>query len=226
VVKSDRSWWPGQADYDWIESTGRPPHPVFLEMENAATGIRSIPILSRDSGRVLGVLAANRRRIIEFGTAIGYSTLWMALGMPPDGRITTIDPDESRTARAREFWRRAGVPDDRIEVVNAPALEAFLGPNPALAGPFDMVFIDALKEEYQGYLDAVRDRLAPGALVVADNVLWSGRVSGERPSAAGDGTQELRDFCARLSADQAFETAILPIGDGLLVAALRADAPR
>jgi len=224
VVKSDKSWWPGQADYDWIESTGRPPHPVFLEMEEAASGIKSIPILSRDSGRVLAVLAANRRRIIEFGTAIGYSTLWMALGMPPDGRITTIDPDASRTGRAREFWQRAAVPDDRIEVITAPALDAFGGADASLAGPFDMVFIDALKEEYQGYLDAVRGRLTPGALVVADNVLWSGRTSGGRPSSPGDGTQELRDFCARLSADPAFETAILPIGDGLLVAALRADA--
>jgi caffeoyl-CoA O-methyltransferase len=224
VVKSDRSWWPGEADFDWIESTGRPPHPVFLEMEEAASGMRSIPILSRDSGRVLAVLAANRRRIIEFGTAIGYSTLWMALGMPPGGRITTIDPDESRTGRAREFWRSAGVPDDRIDVVNAPALDAFGSADARLAGPFDMVFIDALKEEYQGYLDAVRERLAPGALVVADNVLWSGRTSGGRPSNPGDGTEELRDFCARLSSDPAFETAILPIGDGLLVAALRADA--
>ena len=224
MVKSDSSWWPGRPDYDWIESTGRPPHPVFVEMEEAASGIKSIPILSRDSGRVLAVLAANRRRIIEFGTAIGYSTLWMALGMPADGRIVTIDPDASRTGRARDFWRRAGVPDDRIEIVNAPALDAFRGPSAALAGPFDLVFIDALKEEYQGYLDAVRDRLAPGALVVADNVLWSGRTSGGRPSSPGDGTQELRDFCARLSADPAFETAILPIGDGLLVAALRADA--
>jgi predicted O-methyltransferase YrrM len=224
VVKSDRSWWPGAADYDWIEATGRPPHPVFLEMEEAASGMQRIPILSRDSGRVLAVLAAGRRRIVEFGTAIGYSTLWMALAMPPDGRIATIDPDESRTGRAREFWRRAGVPDDRIEVVNAPALEAFRGADPRLGGPFDMVFIDALKEEYQGYLDAVRDRLAPGALVVADNVLWSGRTSGGRPSTPGDGTEALREFCARTAADPAFETAILPIGDGLLVAALRADA--
>ena len=94
---------------------------------------------------------------------------------------------------------------------------------PRLAGPFDLVFIDALKEEYQAYLDAVRPRLEPGATVVADNVLWSGRTSGGRPSTPGDGTAELRDFCARISADPAFETAILPIGDGLLVATLRPD---
>ena len=222
MVKSDRSWFPEQVDLDWIEATGRPPHPVFLEMEDAASGLRSIPILSRDSGRALAVLAAGRRRIVEVGTAIGYSTLWMALAMPSDGRIVTIDPDQGRTDRAREFWRSAGVPDDRIDVVNAPALEAF-GSDARLAGPFDLVFIDALKEEYQAYLDALRSRLTPGAMVIADNVLWSGRTSGGRPSQDGDGTAELRDFCARLCADPAFETAILPIGDGLLVATLRLD---
>jgi predicted O-methyltransferase YrrM len=221
-VKGDKSWYPEQVDLDWIESTGRPPHPVFLEMEAAATGLKRIPILSRESGRVLAVLATGRRRIVEVGTAIGYSTLWMALAMPSDGRIVTIDPDTARTARAREYWRSAGVPDDRVEVVNAPALDAFAS-DERLAGPFDLVFIDALKEEYQGYMDALRPRLEPGAVVVADNVLWSGRTSGGRPSEPGDGTAELRDFCARISADPAFETAILPIGDGLRVAALRMD---
>lgn len=220
-MKGDRSWYPEQVDLDWIESTGRPPHPVLLEMEAAASGLQRIPILGRDSGRVLAALAAGRRRVVEVGTAIGYSTLWMALALPRDGTIVTIDPDRSRTDRARELWRRAGVPDDRVEVVNAPALDALAAGEPRLAGPFDLAFIDALKEEYQGYLDGLRGRLAPGALVVADNVLWSGRTSGGRPSSPGDGTQDLRDFCARISADPAFETAILPVGDGLLVATLR-----
>lgn len=220
MVRSDRSWEPGQADLDWIEATGRPPHPVIVDMEEAAEP-EGIPILSRDSGRMLGALAVNRRRIVEVGTAIGYSTLWMALALPRGGTIVTIDPDASRTHRARAFWRAAGVPDSTITVVNAPALEAFSGAEAALAGPFDMVFIDALKDEYQAYLDTLRPRLAAGALVIADNVLWSGRTSGARPSRPGDGTEALREFCARISADPNFETAILPIGDGLLVAALR-----
>lgn len=220
-MKGDRGWYPEKADLDWIEATGKPPHAVLLEMEDAASGLARIPILGRDSGRVLAALAAGRRRVVEVGTAIGYSTLWMALALPDGGTIVTIDPDRSRTDRARDFWRRAGVPDDRIEVVNAPALDAFAGGEPRLAGPFDLAFIDALKEEYQGYLEALRPRLSPGALVVADNVLWSGRVSGGRPSKPGDGTEHLRDFCARISADPAFETAILPVGDGLLVATYR-----
>lgn len=196
-------------------------HPVLIDMEAVAAEGERIPILSRDSGRALAVLAANRRRIVEVGTAIGYSTLWMALALPTDGTIVTIDPDRERTDRARGFWRAAGLPDARITVLNAPALEAFAGENEPLAGPFDMVFIDALKDEYLAYLTALMGRLEPGALVVADNVLWSGRTSGSRPSRPGDGTDALREFCARISADPAFETTILPIGDGLLVATLK-----
>lgn len=220
MARTDRGWSPTQADLDWIEATSRPMHPVLLDMEAAAEPER-IPILSRDSGRMLATLAANRERIVEVGTAIGYSTLWMALGLPTGGTIVTIDPDRERTDRGRAFWRSAGLPDSRITVVNAPALEAFAGERVDLAGPFDMVFIDALKDEYHAYLVALVDRLAPGAVVVADNVLWSGRTSGSRPSRPGDGTDALREFCARVCADPAFEATILPIGDGLLVATLR-----
>lgn len=221
MSKLDRTWLPGPADLDWIERTGRPPHPVLLEMEDAASGGEGIPILDRDSGRALAVLAAGRRRIIEIGTAIGYSTLWMALAQPEDGTIATIDPDRLRTDRAREYWRRAGTADGRIRVVNAPALDAFAAGEPELDGPFDLAFVDALKEEYGDYLDALRPRLQPGGLLVADNVLWSGRTSGSRPSRDGDGTRELQVFCRRVAEDPGFESTILPIGDGLLVATLR-----
>src|SRR4051812_2559064 len=221
MARRDRSWSPGDADLDWIEATARAPHPVLLEME-AAAGPEGIPILNRDSGRMLAVLAVGRRRAVEVGTAIGYSTLWTAFGQGDAGTIVTIDPDRDRTDRARAFWRRAGVADSRITVVNAPALDAFAAAEPALAGPFDLAFIDALKPEYPDYLDALRPRLAPGALVVADNVLWSGRTSGSRPAREGDGTEALREFASTVLRDAAFEGTILPVGDGLLVAAFRA----
>jgi len=211
---------PQAIDLDWIESTSREPHPVLLEMEAVAEP-EGIPILNRDSGRVLGVLAAGRRRIVELGTAIGYSTLWMALAQPADGRIVTIDPDADRTARARGFWRSAGVGDERISVVNAPALRAFEDRHPELVGLFDLAFVDALKEEYPAYGAALKPLLAPGALLVADNVLWSGRTSGSRPARPGDGTDELRVFCREVLGDPDYEGTILPIGDGLLVATLR-----
>ena len=131
---------------------------------------------------MLSVLAGDRRRIVEVGTAYGYSTAWMALGQPAGGTIVTIDPDRERTDLARGWWREAGIADERITVVSAKALEAFRARDAALAGPFDMAFIDALKPEYEAYLDALIDgRLAPGALVAADNVLWSGRVARSGP---------------------------------------------
>ena len=113
--------------------------------------------------------------------------------------------------------------------VIAPALDAFAAGDPRLAGPFDLVFIDALKPEYGAYLDALIDggRLADGALVVADNVLWSGRVSGSpaRPEPATASTTALRAFCdARSRRDARFRTTILPLGDGLLLANWRGGA--
>lgn len=217
MVKSDAGWLPEAKDLDYIEAVSGPVHPVLVAIEAAAEPER-VPILDRSSGRVLNVLAADRRRIVEVGTAFGYSTLWMALGQPADGTIVTIDPDAGRTSRAREWWREAGVPDERIAVVTAKALDALGAGEPALAGPFDLAFIDALKEEYLGYLEALAPRLASGALVAADNVLWSGRVSGARASRAGDRSTELRAFNKAVHTDRRFRSTILPVGDGLLLA--------
>jgi caffeoyl-CoA O-methyltransferase len=218
-MKNDRSWVPDATDLDWIESISAAPPPALLAIEAAAEPLR-IPIVDRHSGRVLSVLAGDRRRIVEVGTAYGYSTLWMALGQPADGTIVTIDPDRERTDLARGWWREAGVPDAKVTVLNAKALDAFAAPDAALAGPFDLAFIDALKPEYAAYLDALADgRLAPGALVVADNVLWSGRVAGSRPQDPADpDTTALRRFCERVLADDRFRATILPLGDGLLIA--------
>jgi caffeoyl-CoA O-methyltransferase len=218
-MKDDPDWLPDATDLDWIESIGAAPAFALAAIETAAQP-RDIPIVDRHTGRVLSVLAGDRHRIVEVGTAYGYSTLWMALGQPADGTIVTIDPDLERTDLARGWWREAGVGDERIMVVTAKALEAFAAPDPALAGPFDMAFIDALKPEYEAYLDALTDRrLAPGALVAADNVLWSGRVA-RSPAGepGGTNTDALRRFCERVLADQRFTSTILPVGDGLLIA--------
>jgi caffeoyl-CoA O-methyltransferase len=221
-MKGERSWIPGETDLDWIESIAAELPPALAAIETAAQP-EGIPIVDRDAGRVLSVLAGGRRRIVEVGTAYGFSTLWLALGQPADGTIVTIDPDRSRTDLARAWWRQAGIPDERITVLNAKALEAFAGGDPALAGPFDLAFIDALKPEYGAYLDAlVGGRLVPGALVLADNVLWSGRVSGATPVDGEDrNTAALREFSERVLADPRFTSTILPVGDGLLAATWR-----
>ena len=224
TMKGDAAWIPEPVDHAYIEQIAEPVHPVLEAIERAAHPER-IPILDRAEGRVLSVLSAGRRRVLEVGTAYGYSTLWIALGQPSDGTIVTLDPDRERTAIAREFWREADIPDERIAVVNRPALEAFADPTESsLAGPFDLAFIDALKPEYQAYLDAIAPRLETGGIVVADNVLWSGRASGGRPDSQGraDATSAIRAFNASLLRDQRFISTILPVGDGLLIAALRA----
>jgi caffeoyl-CoA O-methyltransferase len=219
-MKRDRGWIPEATDLEWIDAAAPPVHRVFGEMEALAKRA-SIPIVDRESGRALAALAAGRRRIVEVGTAIGYSTLWLAMGQAPGGTIVTIDPDTSRTERARAWWRDADVHDERIVQVTAKALDAFATDERALAGPFDMAFVDALKDEYQAYVEALVPRLAPGALLVADNVLWSGRVSGARPAERDDDTEALRAFDRALLRDRRFVATILPVGDGLLVAGYR-----
>jgi predicted O-methyltransferase YrrM len=218
-MKDDRDWLPDATDLDWIESVS-PPLPAALAAIEAAAAPLGIPIVDRHTGRVLSVLAGDRRRIVEVGTAYGYSTAWMALGQPPDGTIVTIDPDRERTDLARSWWREAGIADERISVITAKALEAFHRRDTALAGPFDMAFIDALKPEYEAYLDAlIDDRLAPGALVAADNVLWSGRVARSGADDSADtNTAALRRFSERVLGDDRFRATILPVGDGLLIA--------
>lgn len=218
MVKSVREHEIGSQDRDWIESISEPLHPALAAIEAAAEP-EQIPILDREAGRVLAVLAAGRRRICEIGTAIGYSTLWMAMAQGAGSQIVTVDPDRARTDLARGFWRQAGVAIGRIEVVNKPALEAFAAADPMLAGPFDMAFIDAIKGEYRAYVEALLPRLVQGALVVADNVLWSGRLSGARkPDREDDRTEALRAFDTAMLNDPRFQTTILPVGDGLLVA--------
>src|SRR5436190_4436505 len=145
--KHGTGWIPDRVDLDWIESLAKP-LPLALAALEAAGLENKIPIVDRDAGRVLSVLAGSRRRIVEVGTAYGYSTLWMALGQPADGTIVTVDPDRERTDLARGWWRQAGIADERITIVTAPALDAFAAREPALAGPFDLAFIDALKPEY------------------------------------------------------------------------------
>jgi len=219
--KDDRTWIPEAADLDWIESLAKPVGPALAAIEAAAEPL-GVPIVDRDTGRVLSALAGGRRRIVEVGTAYGYSTLWLALGQPSEGTIATIDPDRERTDLARGWWREAGIPDERITVVTAKALDAFASNDPALRGPFDLAFIDAIKPEYTAYLRALEPRFAPDALVLADNVLWSGRTSGARPVDPDDAnTLGLRDFCAAILGDPRYTGTILPLGDGLLVATWR-----
>src|SRR2546426_362598 len=146
--------------------------PVMREMEELAER-EGIPIVHWETGRLLATLvrALDPELVLEVGTAIGYSTLHMAeqLGR---GRIVTIERDVRRVVEAGEFLGRAGVAD-RVEIVDGDALHVI----DDLDGPFDLIFLDATKTEYQRYLDLAESKAAERAVLVVDNVLMSGAVA-------------------------------------------------
>jgi predicted O-methyltransferase YrrM len=201
-------------DLEYLDDVHQPLGPVLEEMLSAGRR-EDIPILRPEAGRLLRVLvtAMAPKRVVEIGTAIGFSTLWMASALPADGRIDTIDPDRSRTDRARRYWLRAGV-SERIRVINEPALRVL----PRLAAGIEFAFIDALKPEYVAYLDGLLPKMAPGGMITVDNVLWSGRI------AAGQhdrDTDALRAFNQHFLNHEQLEATIVPVGDGLGIGVVR-----
>jgi len=204
-------------DLQYLEGVHAPFGPVLEEMLRTGRA-EGVPIVSPASGRLLRVLvtAIAPKRVLEIGTAIGFSTLWMASGLPAGGRIDTIDPDRSRTDRARRYWLRAGV-TDRVRVINEPALRVL----PRLAPGIQFAFIDAIKTEYLAYLDALLPKMAPGGMITVDNVLWSGRI------AAGvhdEDTDALRAFNEHFLRHEQLEATIVPVGDGLAIGVVRPHA--
>jgi caffeoyl-CoA O-methyltransferase len=202
---------PGQESY--LDRLLPPREPLLQEMEELA-GKEGIPISDPEVGRFLGILAraVGARHVLELGTAIGYGTLCLARG-GAEARVVTVDPDPERLAVARGFLERAGVAG-RVELVEGAALDVL----PRLAGPFDLVYIDAVKSEYRRYLDVVLPRVRVGGLIVCDNLLWKGHVA--EPPEEGDETAEsLWSFNGYLMMHPQLEAVVLPVGDGLGVAA-------
>lgn len=204
-------------DLEYLESLHQPLAGALAAIEDEG-GRDDIPIVGTAVGRALRVLvrATGARRIVEVGTAIGYSALWMASALPPDGELVTIDPDRSRTDRARRFWTEAGVAE-RIKVENGPALEVL----PRLRPPFDFAFIDALKHEYEGYLAECLRLVRRGGTIAVDNLLWGGRASGSREDDRAADTAAIRSFNAAFVRHARLDATILPVGDGLGVGVIR-----
>jgi caffeoyl-CoA O-methyltransferase len=150
---------------------------------------------------------------VEVGTFTGYSSLCIARGLAPGGRLTCCDVSEEWTAIGRRHWERAGVAD-RIDLRIAPAIETLrsLPADP----PIDLAFIDADKTNYLAYYEEVVGKLRPGGAILVDNVLWSGRVIDESDNT--DDTVALRAFNDRLASDDRVDVVMLPIGDGLTLA--------
>jgi predicted O-methyltransferase YrrM len=191
--------------------------------DSGAAGLPEISV-SPAQGKLLEILvrAAGARRILEVGTLGGYSGLWMARALPPDGRLVTLEMDEAHAAVARRNFDRAGV-GPRVEIRVGPALETLPQLAAEGAGPFDLVFIDAEKTEYPDYLEWSIRLARPGSLIVADNVVREGGViqaDSEDPRVQGT-----RRFLAAAAADPRIAgTAIQTVGtkgyDGLALLAV------
>jgi caffeoyl-CoA O-methyltransferase len=193
--------------------------PIMREMEELAER-EGIPIVHWETGRFLAVCvrALDPEQVLEVGTAIGYSTLHMAEALG-SGRIVTIERDATRAGQARDFFARAGVAG-KIELVEADAMQAIA----ELPGPFDVIFLDASKDEYAEYLRLAESKAAERALLVVDNLLMSGDVALEDDSEAIWRPQSLAAALAfnnELVASDRWRGAILPVGDGVGFAARR-----
>jgi predicted O-methyltransferase YrrM len=155
------------------------------------------------------------RRILEIGTAIGYSTLWMATALPGDGQLFSLERDADRAARARAHAAAAGV-EGRVHVMIGDA-SRFLH---KVSGPFDLIFQDGDKPGYLTMLDRLEALLRPGGVLACDNVLWSGSVvPGMTPTEAKrqEDTDAIAAYNERLSSDPRFHTVWIPVGDGLSI---------
>jgi caffeoyl-CoA O-methyltransferase len=167
-------------------------------------------MVGRLEGRFLGVLVRSlrARRVLELGTFTGYSSISMALALPSGGRVITCDVNEETTAIARRYAEEAGVAD-RIDYRLGPGVETI----EELEGPFDLVFIDADKENYINYYEATLPLLADGGLIVVDNTLWSGRVADEEDDE--ETTRAIRALNDHVSADPRVENVLLTVRDGM-----------
>ena len=160
-------------------------------------------------GRLLALLAklVSPKRILEIGTYTGYSALCLAEGLQTDGRIDTIDKDEELTDIQRSYFDASGFGKNIVQHLGNAA-EII----PSLKGTFDFVFIDADKEQYPRYFDLIVDRVRSGGLIIADNVLWSGKVTED---AVDQATASLQIFNNKVALDNRVETVVLPVRDGL-----------
>lgn len=165
-------------------------------------------------GRVLSMLShmIKPKSILEIGTYTGYSALAMAEGMDSEGNITTIDKNEELETRVRKYFDESGLAN-RVKYIIGDALDVL----PNLTGPFDLVFIDADKENYGNYYDLVLEKVQSGGYLLVDNVLWSGKVVAEGDVKSDRDTQAMIEFNERVHKDIRVKNVLLPIRDGLMV---------
>ncbi len=185
---------------------------IIGEMEADAEKNR-VPIADREVALFLEITARamNAKRVLEIGMAIGYAVVHLAQAIGDEGLIVTIEPNDEMIRRSEDYLTRAGV-RDRVRIERGKALEVI----PRLEETFDLIYLDALKEEYSDYLDQSLPLLRVGGVVIADNVLWGGQVAGEiRSPDQQESTEALREFNKHLVNHPQLRAEVLSFGDGI-----------
>ena len=189
---------------------------VLAEMEQFARAHR-VPISDRETAVFLEITAraTSAQKVLEVGLAIGYGAIHFLRGMGESGTVTAIEPNEERIIQTENYLEQAGL-RERVQIEKGLALEVL----PRLEKKsFDIVYLDALKEEYSAYLELSLPLLKTGGLILADNVLWGGQVAGEiRDDHYRNSTIALREFNQNLINHRSLRSVVLPLGDGLAYA--------
>lgn len=204
----------------YLAGLNRVGDPVLDEIarDNATRGL---PLVDAEVGALLRVLATSvgASRILEIGTAIGYSGIWLARALPPDGMLVTMEFDEDRAREARDNFARAGL-SGRVSVVVGDAQLKIA----KVAGPFDLIFQDGDKKLYTPLLDRLVALLRRGGLLVTDNVLWDGEVVPGfqgAPRQNPDDTRAIIEYNQRVAAHPDLLTSIVPLRDGVSISVKR-----
>ncbi|WP_073094639.1 O-methyltransferase [Cyclobacterium lianum] len=165
-------------------------------------------------GKLLEMLVriSGAKRVLEIGTYTGYATICMARGLGDKGRIVSLDINEELETMVRNFFSRSGLAE-KIDYRIGNALDLL----PQIKEPFDFVFIDADKRNYVNYYDSVVGEMKPGGLILADNILWSGKVLAENRKKLDKDTAAILAFNERVRQDPRVENVVLPIRDGIML---------
>jgi predicted O-methyltransferase YrrM len=182
---------------------------------------RRLPLVDAEVGALLRVLATavGASRILEIGTAIGYSGIWLASALPPEGMLLTMEMSEERAREARENFARARLAD-RVSVIVGDAQLKIS----KVAGPFDLIFQDGDKQLYTPLLDRLVALLRPGGLLITDNVLWDGEVAPgftDAPQRDPAETRAIAEYNERVASHPELITAIVPLRDGVSISVKR-----
>ncbi|MCT7957953.1 class I SAM-dependent methyltransferase [Laspinema palackyanum] len=191
-----------------------------LREETAAHPLSQMQI-APEQGQFMALLVQllGATKTLEIGVFTGYSSLAVALALPPQGKIVACDISEDYTAMARPYWQAAGVAD-KIDLRIAPALETLDRLiESGEAGTFDFAFIDADKQNYDNYYERVLQLVRVGGLIAIDNVLWGGQVAD--PMVEDANTEAIRALNAKLVQDERISLSVVPIADGLTLALKR-----